>query len=752
MNKNIRISVLVLALLYLLAGNLLATPLQQLSGYNAEIRSLVMSDVDSGLLWAGTYGGGLFKSTDGGTTWIKVQAPFNFIKATAQKPSDTSVIYVGTIKGLFRSVDSGNSWIRMTYDPVDAVSINPDDTSNIAIGIRGAGILMSFDGGTTWENRSQGLDALDITKILFDPVTPSKMYVTVKGNTSMNNGGVFVSTNLGLSWSPFSAGLNEKTAMDIVVHPDGTLNLGTAQSLYRRAPGATSWTQTKWIGGVQTIIIDKTNENILYAGSQRFGLFRSIDKGLSWQNFGNAVEDTIYSTIYQILSFAGNPDKLMVALSGRGLFITVNGGVNWTQITNGIQADRVMSLSISPSTGVLLAGLQGGGAMRSTDGGNNWSPVNSGLLLEGFPLYLTVNGLSISTDGNTVYAATEIRGLYRSTDGGINWSRVTETGLPSDPTQYYRNNSVAVDPLNSNSVYAGYFESGIYKRAETSWSHIFQGTENGYGVRDIFIGPSEPNKIFALQYYRMAEISVDAGASWQPFTAPHDGFMNLGFFTLSENPFDPDILLGSTNKGLYQSYDSGFTWSSLNISSGLESTLLSGIAYSSSTSALVFAGDKDGKLYCSNNGGLNWQKITDPLLRTPVKNVVFNNGILYILTDGSGILKDLTPSCPDTNGIISGTVYFRGIECHPLNMKVPPCEGPYPDYEVVVYNQSGTTVIDRAFTDENGQYSFSLPPTTYVIYSKSIDANMNPINIPHTIQLNPGQNITFDINIDTGMR
>lgn len=661
-----------------------------------------------------------------------------------------SVVYVGTTSGLFRTIDSGNSWIKMTYDPVEAVSINPNDPNNIVIGIKGAGILMSFNSGTTWENRSQGSDGLDITKIVFDPNTPSKMYATVKGNTLINNGGVFVSTDSGLSWSPFNSGLNEKTAMALVIHPDGTLNLGTSESLYLRTPSASSWTQTKWIAGVQTITIDETDNNILYAGSKQFGLFRSTDKGNSWQNFGNASEDTIYSKIYQILTFQGNPDQLIVALKGRGLFVTTNGGTNWNQVTTGLKADRVMSLSNSPST--FLAGLNRGGAMRSTDGGNSWFAVNSGLLLEDKRRYLTVNELSTSSDGNIVYAATEGQGLYKSTDSGINWSRVTEPGLPSDPGQWHINKTVAVDPMDSNIVYTGFFQDGTYKRVGTSWTKLSTGADSGYQIRRVIISLSGSNKLLALHYHREAEISVNGGTSWQPFTADNEGFMYLGFFSLSENPFNTNILLGSTNKGLYQSVDGGFTWANMDISSGLESTILTGTTYSSSVSNLVFAGDMDGKLYCSNDGGLSWQRKTDPLLGAPITGVIIQNGILYILTDGTGILKDSSPSCSSNSGVIYGTVYFMGLECNPLNMRVPPCDGPYSNYEVIVYDESGTLIIDRTFTDNYGEYTFTMLPGTYVIYSQTVDINMNPVAIPNTIQLNINEQIEFDINIDSGIK
>jgi hypothetical protein len=120
--------------------------------------------------------------------------------------------------------------------------------------------------------------------------------------------------------------------------------------------------------------------------------------------------------------------------------------------------------------------------------------------------------------------------------------------------------------------------------------------------------------------------------------------------------------------------------------------------------------------------------------------------------NGNGIIKDPSSTRSISTSTIFGTVYYSGIPCRPLNMKIPPCDGPYPNYEVIIYDQSGMEIVDRIFTDDDGNYSFTLPAGIYTIYSRSVDINMKPVNIPNKIPLNSNKRFKFDIVIDTGIK
>jgi hypothetical protein len=108
---------------------------------------------------------------------------------------------------------------------------------------------------------------------------------------------------------------------------------------------------------------------------------------------------------------------------------------------------------------------------------------------------------------------------------------------------------------------------------------------------------------------------------------------------------------------------------------------------------------------------------------------------------GSGSMK---------HGILIGTVTFVGVPCPPDRRKVPPCDGPYPDYEVVIFNRDGRTAVARTITDKDGRFRVELPEGNYVIYSKGYERRT--LQIPHHIEIKAGKTAQLDITIDTGIR
>lgn len=106
---------------------------------------------------------------------------------------------------------------------------------------------------------------------------------------------------------------------------------------------------------------------------------------------------------------------------------------------------------------------------------------------------------------------------------------------------------------------------------------------------------------------------------------------------------------------------------------------------------------------------------------------------------------------------LEGKVCFKGSPCNPSStfFKVPPCTGPYPNYEVNIYsnnnnNNSNNTLIATTKTDADGNYRILLEPGKYVIYTK---AGKFPANVNSNIfMIEEGKITTLDLMIDTGIR
>jgi hypothetical protein len=97
---------------------------------------------------------------------------------------------------------------------------------------------------------------------------------------------------------------------------------------------------------------------------------------------------------------------------------------------------------------------------------------------------------------------------------------------------------------------------------------------------------------------------------------------------------------------------------------------------------------------------------------------------------------------------LNGTVYFMGLECPPTgDKKTPPCSGPYPNYEILVYDEGGNNVIAKTKTNDKGEYFILLEPKNYVIYTQAGISNQSNL-----ITIKENEITNKNLTIDKGIR
>jgi hypothetical protein len=107
-------------------------------------------------------------------------------------------------------------------------------------------------------------------------------------------------------------------------------------------------------------------------------------------------------------------------------------------------------------------------------------------------------------------------------------------------------------------------------------------------------------------------------------------------------------------------------------------------------------------------------------------------------------------SASKQSGVLEGAVSFIGVPCGPQSeRKTPPCDGPYADYEVVVYNAAGDTVVGRTKSNANARYEISLPGDTE--YAVFVPSGINTRTKLSTL-VPAGGRKTLDLQVDTGIR
>jgi photosystem II stability/assembly factor-like uncharacterized protein len=142
---------------------------------------------------------------------------------------------------------------------------------------------------------------------------------------------------------------------------------------------------------------------------------------------------------------------MLYAWNGKGLFKSTDAGASWSELTSG----SVHAVAIDPQNSSTLFVSTNAGMSKSTDGGASWSALNSGLpmttmyVMNSAPFY-PVSTLAIDPQNpSTIYAGTGASGVFQTTDGGANWYAVN-SGLTTLSVS-----TLAIDPQNTNTVYAG---------------------------------------------------------------------------------------------------------------------------------------------------------------------------------------------------------------------------------------------------------------------------------------------------------
>lgn len=291
--------------------------------------------------------GNLFKTTDSAANWNNRNGLVGDVRTIAVAPNAVQIIYAGTPNGPFRSTDGGDTWTKLptsgipVFPATVALGVSPINSSVVFAGFINGGLFRSLDGGTTWSVLAIPGFSPVVSTIVFDPVTPSTMYIGT-GN------GAFKSVDSGTTWTPIN-------------------NFGTS-----------------FPPSVRSLAIDPTTPATIYAGTFGQGLFKSTNGGANWSPSANGMVgfDTNFVTSVVIDPFNSSTVYVGQGSSGGSAIIhkSTNGGGLWSPINTGLPNFAVSALVADRTTAnTLYASTTGGGIVKTTNGGTNWAPVNAGL-------------------------------------------------------------------------------------------------------------------------------------------------------------------------------------------------------------------------------------------------------------------------------------------------------------------------------------------------------------------------------------
>jgi photosystem II stability/assembly factor-like uncharacterized protein len=338
-----------------------------------RIDDFAVVESDPNIVYVGTASGGVWKTTNNGTTWEPVfdKEAVSTIGDVAIAPSDPSVVWVGTGEpnnrqssswgdGIYRSLDAGKTWKRMGLGATHHIARivihpkNPDVVYAAAQGhLWGAnpdrGVYKSSDGGKTWSQVLKINDDTGVTDIAMDPQSPDILYAAAyerrRTPFGFNGGGpgsaIYKTTDGGATWKKLTKGLPYENGGDT-----GRIGL----DVYRKDP------------------------NVVYAEIQheKGGTFRSEDKGETWKRMGETDPRPSY---YSQIRVDPNNDLRIWEL-GAQMYYSEDGGKTFaTQRVRGIHGD-FHAMWIDPANSNHMITGSDGGIHWTDDAGKNWNFLN----------------------------------------------------------------------------------------------------------------------------------------------------------------------------------------------------------------------------------------------------------------------------------------------------------------------------------------------------------------------------------------
>ncbi|HEY9114115.1 MAG TPA: GEVED domain-containing protein [Bacteroidales bacterium] len=526
--------------------------------------------------YVGAPAGGLWKTTNGGTTWTVLTDDNDVLgvsDAVVIPTAGEDIIYIAT-----GDRDGGSMWA------LDGQQSN--DNNSI-------GVLKSIDGGTTWMPTGLSFKASQrrtVNRLLKDPTNNNILYAATSN-------GVYKTTDAGISW----------TLTSVNVFIDMEFKPGTPTTLYGSTMGGTIYKSSdsgaSWLlkgtitGGSRVEIAVSANQPTwVYAlvCSSTDGGFLSVQKSI---NSGD--------TYTEVFGTSGNKNLLGWYCTGSD----VSGGGQGTY-------DLCIAADPNDANKVYVGGVN---TWYSSNGGTSWTISN--MWTSGSP-YNTCGTPVVHADkhffefqnGTSTLFECNDGGLYKTSNNGTSWTHLTSSGMII--SQVYR---MGTSQVNSNYVIAGLQDNGTKSMNSGTWSDVMGG--DGF---DCAIKPSSSATQYGSLYYGRVKRTTSTWSTSADIT--NNGSIYLNGITSTESglwcsPFKIDpttnntIYIGLTN--LWKSTNQGSAWTKISSFTSGQKILAFDVLSSNSNTIYVvessYFGNYTSKVHKTTNGGTSWTDITGTL-------------------------------------------------------------------------------------------------------------------------------------------
>ncbi len=652
-------------------------------------------------------------------------------------------LYIGSASGgVYKSVDSGHTFNPIFDEnavlPIGDIAVDPLHHNTVYVGTGeanassysypGNGIYKSTDGGQTWQNLGL-INSYSIGRIAINPIAPDTIFVAATGRLfgKDSSRGIYRSVNGGQTWQKVLYISDSTSGIDVAINPlspdtvyaamwerirtlDKRKSGGVTSGIYRSENAGETWEKltdglpdsTSKPGRIG-IAISKNNPSVIYAvytdsSGGIGGVYRSFDNGNIWEY--KSMPD-IYNTYgWYFGNIRVSPtDSDRIFILGIECYMSNNGGNNWTEVLTNAHVDFHAMYLPDTDPSMCFVGSDGGFYISSDSGNYQYfSPFISNMQF--------YQGCVDPSNIDRLYGGAQDNGTNRMGENNpYTWEHI----FGGDGF------FVAVDPTDSNTIYAEYQWGQLYRSDDYSlsgWTYLsgdFNGDRTNWSTPYI-IAPENHTKLY-LGTYRLYR-SLDRGDSWTVLTGDlTNGGNESSITTVAISPVDSNIIyVGTSDGNLWVSTNYGTSFS--NVSSSLPNRWITSVIPSNTSPDTVIVtlsglrwDDNAPHIMLSENKGVSWQDISGNLPDLPVNDAVFDKNVsnrLFVANDG-GVLY--------TNNFMNYT---------PLGADLPPV--PVMDIDI---DNSGDYIF--AFTYGRGSYQADI--STLGIKGKNTDVHGDNIQI-----------------------
>ncbi|WP_104734914.1 T9SS type A sorting domain-containing protein [Hanstruepera ponticola] len=586
---------------------------------NSDIIYIATGDDDAN----DSYSVGVMKSIDGGDTWTTTDLNPNNTPSSMNDiymhPTNSNVLWVATSNGVYKTTDAGSDWRNTNtsnanngtsgYNIRD-IKINPSNP-DVIYAVSSTRFFKSTDGGENFNIVfGHGLP-LSSSRLVID-VTPDNSNVVYLLSANNSNGfqGLYKSTNQG---NDFSLVANQTTVGDI---------FESTQSWYDMA-----------------MSVSDIDEDEVYVGV--LNIWKTSNSGQTFQklNYWNAPFSDAYT--HADIHFLRFYNGELYAGTDGGFYKSSDSGVNFTDLTAGMQISQFYKVAVSKQTSSkMVGGLQDNGGHAFSN--NQWQN------------YYGADGMDTAIDPNN----SDLFYGFVQFGGSLNISEAAgaslngQVGGPSGE----QGNWVTPLAMSKNSeLFAGY--SSLYKLTGSSWTAV--SSSFGTNIDRLEIDEINPNNIY-----------ISTNATLRKSTNNGFNFIIVETFSsnitsIEVNNTDNSIVYVTTSTSVFKSIDGGLNFT--NISSGLPGVTKNVIKHQGlHEENPLYLGTSLG-VYRYDDSTLTWELFNNNLPNVTVTDLEINlyDDIITASTYGRGIWQSAIPIVLATDDVklLEVTGIDSGIEC-----------------------------------------------------------------------------------------